>query len=66
MDCSFLRLRDVLLWSIVGITADREIVPISYGASPFHQCCRVEEYWENAFVRLELQENRYPIQAPPL
>jgi len=24
MDCSFLRLRGVLLWSIVGITADRE------------------------------------------
>ena len=24
MDCSFLRLRSVLLWSIVGITADRD------------------------------------------
>ena len=44
MDCSFLRLRDVLLWSIVGITADRAISTISYSASPFHQLCRVEEY----------------------
>ena len=25
IDCSFLRLRGVLLWSIVGITADRAI-----------------------------------------
>ena len=43
-DCSFLRLRGVLPWSIVGITADRAIVPILYGASPFHQLRRVEEY----------------------
>ena len=42
MDCSFLRLREVLLWSIVGITADRAIVPISLDASPFHQLCRVQ------------------------
>ena len=44
MDCSFLRLRGVLLWSIVGITADRAIVPISLDASPFHQLCRVQKY----------------------
>ena len=25
------------------ITADRDIVPISYGASPFHQICRVQK-----------------------
>ena len=44
MDCSFLRLRYVLLWSIVEITADRAIVPISYSASPFHQLRRVQKY----------------------
>ena len=44
MDCTFLRLRDVLPFSIVGITADREMVPISLDASPFHQLCRVQEY----------------------
>ena len=36
------------------ITADRDIVPISYGASPFHQICRVQKYRKNAFVRLVL------------
>ena len=28
------------------ITADREIVPISFGASPFHQIGWVEPYWK--------------------
>ena len=60
--CSFLRLRDVLLWSIVGITADRAISTISYSASPFQQCCRVEEYCKTALVQLVLQENGYPVQ----
>ena len=50
MDCSFLRLRGVLPWSIVGITADRAIVPILYGASPFHQLRRVQKCRKNAFV----------------
>ena len=36
------------------ITADREMVPISSGASPFHQLCRVQKYRKNAFVRLKL------------
>ena len=48
------------------ITADRDIVPILYGASPFHQCCRVQNDRETAFVQLKLQENRHPIQAEPL
>ena len=54
IDCTFLRLRSVLLWSIVGITADRDIVPISLEASPFHQLCRVQKCRKNAFVRLKL------------
>ena len=43
------------------ITADREIVPISFGASPFHQIGWVEPYWKNAFVRFRLLNNRYSI-----
>ena len=66
MDCSFLRLREVLLWSIVGITADRDIVPILLDASPFHQLHRVLKYCKTAFVQLKLQENRYSIQSKPL
>ena len=50
MDCSFLRLRGVLLWIFVGITADREMAPISLDASPFHQLCRVQKYRKTAFV----------------
>ena len=48
--CSFLRLREVLLWSIVGLPRNvlrrltRAISTISLGASPFHQLCWVEEY----------------------
>ena len=34
MDCSFLRLRDVLLWSIVEITADRDISSNFVGCKP--------------------------------
>ena len=34
MDCSFLRLRGVLLWSIVGITADRAISSNFVGCKP--------------------------------
>ena len=45
------------------ITADRAIVPISLDASPFHQICRVQKFHKKAFVRLRLQENRYPIQS---
>ena len=36
------------------ITADREMVPISFGASPFHQIGWAEEYCKKAFVRLRL------------
>ena len=43
MDCTFLRLRGVLIWIFVGITADRAIVPISLDASPFHQLRRVQK-----------------------
>ena len=62
MDCSFLRLRGVMLWIFVGITADRAIVPISLDANPFHQCCRVQKCRKTAFVQLKLQENGYSIQ----
>ena len=36
------------------ITADREMVPISPGASPFHQIGWAEPYCKKAFVRLRL------------
>ena len=48
------------------ICADRDIVPISLCASPFHQICRVQKYRKTAFVQLALQENRYSIQPKPL
>ena len=54
------------------ITADRAIVPISYGASPFHQrifplnVAGCKNTVKTAFVRLKLQENGYSIQAKPL
>ena len=44
------------------ITADRAISTILLGASPFQQCCRVEEYCKTALVQLVLQENGYPVQ----
>ena len=34
MDCTFLRLRSVLLWSIVGITADRVFSSNFVGCKP--------------------------------
>ena len=37
MDCSFLRLRDVLLWSIVELPLTAPFFPILLDASPFHQ-----------------------------
>ena len=36
------------------ITADREMVPISSGASPFHQIGWAEHYCKKAFVQLRL------------
>ena len=36
------------------ITADRDFVPISLDASPFHQIGRAEPYWKKAFVRFRL------------
>ena len=39
---------------VLWITADREIVPISLNASPFHQIGWVEPYWKKAFVRFRL------------
>ena len=38
----------------VLITADREIVPISSGASPYHQLGWAETYCKKAFVRFRL------------
>ena len=43
------------------ITADREMVPISSGASPFHQIGWAEPYCKKAFVRFGLLKNRYSI-----
>ena len=42
------------LTHVFGITADRDIVPISLDASPFHQIGWTEPYWKKAFVRLRL------------
>ena len=39
-----LRLRGVLLWSIVELPLTAPFLPILHGASPFHQLRRVEEY----------------------
>ena len=41
------------------ITADREMVPISSGASPFHQIGWAEPYCKKAFVRFRLLNNCY-------
>ena len=43
------------------ITADREMVPISFGTSPFHQIGWVEPYWKKAFVWFGLLNNRHSI-----
>ena len=53
-DRSCLRLRDVLPWKCVELPLTATVVPISLGASPFHQLGWVEPYWKNAFVRFEL------------
>ena len=61
MDCSFLRLRGVLIWIFVGITADRAI------SSNFVWCKPISPNWlgrtimEKAFVRLRLLMFWYPI-----
>ena len=47
---------------LLGLPLTAPFLPISLDASPFHQICRVQEYRKTAFVRLKLQENRYPIQ----
>ena len=44
----------VALTHVFLITADREMVPISFGASPFHQIGWVEPYCKEAFVRFKL------------
>ena len=43
------------------ITADREIVPISSGARPFHQIGWAEPYCKKAFVRFRLLKNWFSI-----
>ena len=43
------------------ITADRDMVPILSGASPFHQIGWAEPYCKKAFVRLRLLKNWYSI-----
>ena len=49
------------LTHVFWITADREMVPILPGASPFHQIGWVEPYWKKAFVRFRLLKNRFSI-----
>ena len=44
----------VSLTHVFWITADHEIVPISFVASPFHQIGWAEPYWKKAFVRFKL------------
>ena len=44
IDCSFLRLRLVLPWSIVGLPLTAPFSPILLDASPFHQICRVQKH----------------------
>ena len=53
-------------FSFVELPLTAPFLPISYGASPFHQLRRVKECLKNAFVRLKLQENGYSIQSKPL
>ena len=43
------------------ITADREMVPISSGANPFHQIGWAKPYCKKTFVRLKLLNNRCSI-----
>ena len=66
MDCLCLRLRLVLLWSIVGITADRDISSNFVECKPISPIAPGARILKNAFVRLKLQENRYSIQYKPL
>ena len=44
----------VALTHVFWITADREMVPISLDASPFHQIGWAEPYWKKAFVEFRL------------
>ena len=44
----------VALTHVFWITADREMVPISFCASPFHQIGWAKSYCKNAFVRFRL------------
>ena len=53
-------------FSFVELPLTAPFFPISLDASPFHQICRVQKYCKTAFMRLKLQENGYPVQAPPL
>ena len=53
-------------FSFVELPLTAPFSPISLDASPFHQCCRVQKYRKNAFVRLKLQETGFPLQAPPI
>ena len=46
---------------VFWITADREMVTILFGASPFHQIGWAEPYCKNAFVRFELLMIRFSI-----
>ena len=54
MDCSFLRLREVLLWSIVGITADRAFSSNFVGCKSISPNRLGRTILEKAFVRFRL------------
>ncbi len=51
----------VALTHVFLITANREMLPISFGASPFHQIGWAELYCKKLFVRLRLLKNRCSI-----
>ena len=66
MDCLCLRLRGVMLWIFVGITADRAISSNFVGCKLISPIVPGGRISKNALVRLKLQENGYPIQPKPL
>ena len=44
IDCTSLRLREVLLWIFVELPLTAPFQQFRMDASPFHQLCRVQEY----------------------
>ena len=66
MDCSFLRLRGVLPWICVELPLTAPLCQFRWMQAHFTKYAGCKNIVKNAFVRLKLQENGYPIQAKPL